>query len=81
MIMTAIRTIILYFVVIICMRIMGKRQVGELQPSEFVVTILISELASIPIQDLNSEEMENACSMKVKLRADVQSGKTWYDCK
>lgn len=53
MIMTAIRTIILYFVVIICMRIMGKRQVGELQPSEFVVTILISELASIPIQDLN----------------------------
>ncbi|MBQ2676824.1 MAG: DUF421 domain-containing protein [Clostridia bacterium] len=35
------------------MRVMGKRQVGELQPSELVVTILISELASIPIQDLS----------------------------
>lgn len=53
MIMTVTRTAILYFVVIICMRIMGKRQVGELQPSELVITILISELASIPMQDLN----------------------------
>lgn len=53
MIMTITRTAILYFVVIICMRIMGKRQVGELQPSELVITILISELASIPMQDLN----------------------------
>jgi len=53
MIMTVIRTAFLYFVVVLSMRIMGKRQVGELQPSEFVVTILISELASIPIQDLN----------------------------
>ncbi|MBQ4156035.1 MAG: DUF421 domain-containing protein [Clostridia bacterium] len=51
--MTVIRTAFLYFVVVLSMRIMGKRQVGELQPSEFVVTILISELASIPIQDLN----------------------------
>ncbi|MBQ7129393.1 MAG: DUF421 domain-containing protein, partial [Clostridia bacterium] len=38
---------------VLCMRIMGKRQVGELQPSELVITILISELASIPMQDLN----------------------------
>ena len=53
MIFTVIRTIILYVVVVLCMRIMGKRQVGELQPSELVVTILISELASIPIQDLD----------------------------
>lgn len=53
MMMTVIRTAVLYLVVILCMRIMGKRQVGELQPSELVVTILISELASIPMQDLN----------------------------
>lgn len=46
-----LRTIILYIVVIIAMRVMGKRQIGELQPSEFVVTILISELAAIPMQD------------------------------
>ena len=47
------RCIFLYFVVIIAVRIMGKRQIGELQPSELVVTILISELAAMPMQDLN----------------------------
>ncbi|MDR0931383.1 MAG: DUF421 domain-containing protein [Clostridiales bacterium] len=44
------RTVILYVLVIIAMRIMGKRQIGELQPSELVVTIMISDLASIPMQ-------------------------------
>ena len=53
MIMTVVRTAILYIAVVLSMRIMGKRQVGELQPSELVVTILISELASIPMQDLS----------------------------
>ena len=47
-----IRTIILYIFLVITVRIMGKRQIGELQPSELVVTILISELAAIPMQDL-----------------------------
>ena len=45
------RTIILYFVIILAVRIMGKRQIGELQSSELVVTILISELAAIPMQE------------------------------
>ncbi len=53
MIVTIVRTAFFYLIVILCMRLMGKRQVGELQPSELVVTILISELASIPMQDLN----------------------------
>lgn len=46
-----IRTVILYAVVIAAVRIMGKRQIGELQPSELVVAILISDLASVPMQD------------------------------
>jgi len=50
---TLIRTIILYFTVIISIRLMGKRQIGELQPGELVITILISECAAAPIQDLN----------------------------
>ncbi len=44
------RTIILYFLVIISLRAMGKRQVGELSASEFVVTLLVSELATLPMQ-------------------------------
>jgi uncharacterized membrane protein YcaP (DUF421 family) len=46
-----IRTIILYIIVVAAVRLMGKRQIGELQPSELVVAILISELAAIPMQE------------------------------
>lgn len=49
---TFIRTIILYFVIIIGIRLMGKRQVGELEPSELVLSLIIADLASVPMQDL-----------------------------
>lgn len=51
MVVTLIRATVLYFAIIFLMRLMGKRQIGELQPSELVVTILLSEIASIPMQD------------------------------
>ncbi len=53
MLILVIRTLILYATVIISMRIMGKRQIGELQPSELVVAIMISDLASVPMQAIN----------------------------
>ena len=43
--------------VIFAIRIMGKRQIGDMQPGELVITILISEIAAIPIQDLNQPVM------------------------
>lgn len=46
-----IRAVILYVVITFSLRLMGKRQLGELQPSELVVTILISNIASIPVED------------------------------
>ena len=46
-----IRTAIMYLIVIISIRIMGRRQVGELQPSELVITMLISNLATMPMED------------------------------
>lgn len=46
-----VRTVILYIFVVAAVRFMGKRQIGELQPSELVVAILISELAAIPMQE------------------------------
>ncbi|MPQ44736.1 YetF domain-containing protein [Clostridium tarantellae] len=46
-----IRTAILYLLVILVIRLMGKRQVGELQPFELVITIMISDLAALPMQD------------------------------
>ena len=51
MIISYIRTIILYGVLIFVIRLMGKRQIGQMEPSEFVVTMLVANLASIPMQD------------------------------
>ncbi|MBQ8303788.1 MAG: DUF421 domain-containing protein [Clostridia bacterium] len=51
MIITVIRTVILYIFITIGIRIMGKRQIGDMQPNELVVTLLISEIAALPLQD------------------------------
>ena len=51
MIISYLRTIILYAVLIAVIRLMGKRQIGQMEPSEFVVTMLVANLASIPMQD------------------------------
>ncbi len=47
------RTVIIYIVVTIAIRLMGKRQIGDMQPNELVITLLISEIAAIPLQDTN----------------------------
>ena len=46
-----LRTVILYFILMIGLRLMGKRQIGELEPSELVLTLIISDLAAVPMQD------------------------------
>ncbi len=48
-----IRTLFFYLVITIAIRLMGKRQIGDMQPNELVVTLLISELAAIPLQDMD----------------------------
>ena len=53
MLVLVIRTLILYLLVVVAMRIMGKRQIGELQPSELVIAIMISDLASVPMQAID----------------------------
>ena len=45
------RTVILYFLIMIGLRIMGKRQIGAVEPSELVLTMMISDLATVPMQD------------------------------
>ena len=45
------RTLLFYFALIAVVRLMGKRQVGQMEPSEFVVTMLIANLASVPLED------------------------------
>lgn len=51
MLITVIRTAVVYFFVTLAIRLMGKRQIGDMQPNELVITLLISEIAAIPLQD------------------------------
>lgn len=51
MLTALIRTIILYLLLMLGLRLMGKRQIGELEPSELVLALLISDLAAVPMQD------------------------------
>ncbi len=51
MAIAALRTVIIYVMIIAALRLAGKRQLGELQPAELVVTLLIADLAAVPMQD------------------------------
>ena len=51
MLLSYLRTAVLYLILITVIRLMGKRQIGQMEPSEFVVTMLVANLAAIPMQD------------------------------
>ena len=59
MLVSLIRAFILYVLVFFCMRLMGKRQLGELQPTELVITILVSAIVAVPMQE-NSLPLGNS---------------------
>lgn len=52
MLITFLRSIVLYVIILIVMRLMGKREIGQLQPFELVIAILIADLASIPMAEI-----------------------------
>lgn len=70
---TLARTVILYVIVIFLIRLMGKRQIGELQPSELVITILLSEIASIPIQDNQVPILNSVAALFVLVAFEIIS--------
>ena len=52
MLTSYLRTILLYLVLLSCIRLLGKRQIGQMEASEFVVAMLVADLAAIPMQDV-----------------------------
>ncbi|CCO07315.1 YetF domain-containing protein [Desulforamulus hydrothermalis] len=52
MIITLIRTLILFALVVVALRLMGKRQIGKLQPYELVIIVMIADLAAVPMEDI-----------------------------
>ena len=53
MVITFIRTLIIFITLIVVMRLMGKRQIGEMQPFEFIITLIIADLACAPMADIS----------------------------
>jgi len=85
-----VRTIILYILIVIVLRLMGKRQIGQLQPSELVVALIIADLAAVPMAEVGIplingivpiitlfilEELLSFLSMKSETARGIISGK------
>lgn len=66
-----IRTLILYVILTLGIRLMGKRQIGDMQPNELVVTLVISEIAAIPLQDSNQPILNGVCSIFVLVILEI----------
>ncbi len=71
MIISAVRTILLYAIIIITVRIMGKRQISELQTSELVVTLLMSDIASIPMQDTDQSMLSGIIPILILVVCEI----------
>lgn len=71
MAVTIVRAFILYLVVTVLLRLMGKRQIGELEPAEFVITMLISEIAAIPMQDNRTPIINSVIALFILVSLEI----------
>lgn len=71
MIISAIRAILLYVIIIFAVRMMGKRQISEMQTSELVITLLMSNIASIPMQDTEQSMLSGIIPIMVLLVCEI----------
>lgn len=74
MLISFIRAVILLVTVIVSLRLMGKRQIGELQPTELVVTILLSEIAVVPMQDNDIPMLNSLIAVCVLVGIEILLG-------
>ena len=68
-----IRGVIVYVIIIIGVRLMGKRQIGELQPSELVITFLLSDIASMPLQNSNTPLIQSVAAVFLLIALEVMT--------
>ena len=71
MLTSLLRTFILFIIIVIALRIMGKRQIGQLQPAELVVTILLSEMAATPMQDNDIPMLNTVIAILVLVSLEI----------
>ena len=71
MLISIIRTILLYAFIILAVRLMGKRQICDLQPSELVITLVISDIASIPMQNTSQPFLSGIVPVLVLVALEI----------
>ncbi len=71
MLISVIRTVILYVFIIAALRLMGKRQIGEMQPSELVVTMVISDIASLPMQNTSQPLLSGVVPVLILVALEI----------
>lgn len=71
MLISFARTVILLIIIVAAVRIMGKRQIGQLQPAELVVTILLSEIAATPMQDNDIPMINSVVAIAVLVSLEI----------
>lgn len=80
MLVCAIRTVIIYISIIIAIRVMGKRQIGELRPSELVVALLIADLAAVPMQETGTPLLHGIIPMLILVALELLSSVIMMKC-
>ena len=71
MIISILRTVILYIFIIIAIRLMGKRQISDMQPSELVVTLVVSDIASLPMQNTSQPLLSGVIPVLVLVSLEI----------
>jgi uncharacterized membrane protein YcaP (DUF421 family) len=71
MLLVAVRVLVLYTLLVIVMRLMGKRQIGQLQPFELVITIIVAELAVLPMNNPGIPITNGVIGILMLLAAEV----------
>ena len=71
MLISIIRTVLLYAFIIFAIRLMGKRQISDMQPSELVVTMVISDIASLPMQNTSQPLLSGIVPVLVLVAMEV----------
>lgn len=71
MLIITVRTVILYFLIVFSLRLMGKKQLGELQPSELVTTIMISNIATLALEDASTPMLMGVVPILMIVSLDV----------
>ncbi len=71
MIISIIRTLILYVFVIFAVRVMGKRQISDLQPTELVITLIISDIAAIPMENSSQPLLSGVVPVLILVACEI----------